>query len=64
MVFFQVARLSLRSGSTLSSAVRRVLQGLMSDEVAKTFNWKGSRGEKMGIQQTGLAGVIYGNILH
>lgn len=60
--FFQVLKISLRSGHTLSECVRRSLSGLLADNVARTFNWKGSRGNKRGFKSSPLLHIVYGTI--
>lgn len=53
-------QLARRGGQTLRECVRRILQVLVSNEMAMTFNWIGSRGDKMGFKNTILLHVVYG----
>lgn len=55
-------KLSRAGGQNLSDGVRGIMRRLMTDELALQFNWKGSRGGKVGFEQKALLSVIHGII--
>lgn len=44
----------------MGDCVRRILQVLLTNEMAMTFNWIGSRGDKMAFKDTSLMHLVYG----
>lgn len=55
----KVARMSTVGGSGIDSTTRRILKTLMSDHVAKMYNWKGR--DKLSFEKTNIMPLIYGN---
>lgn len=56
-VFFQILTLSSVGGQILSLAVRRMLQELIQNNVAKCINWTG-QGEKLAFKDLFLRKVL------
>lgn len=40
--------------------MRRILQRLLTNEMADKFNWIGSRGQKTGFKKSSFLEVVYG----
>lgn len=46
-------------GAGIESTIRRILKTVLSDHVAKMYNWKGR--DKLSFEKTNVVRLIYGN---